>query len=148
MGDYNRGVVSTSQKFVASHKMPGNANFNSIGNKLEIVDGDIGRCTTSLKIEQEHCNNYNTLHGGCAATLVDIVSWAALVTDSEDSLKHTGVSVNLNMNYMKPAKLGTDIIIDARVKKRGRTLAFLDVDIRDKENNSTLAAGLHTIFFK
>ena len=124
----------------------GATSFNSVLQKIKFVDGDIGRCVASLKVEQEHCNNYGTLHGGCTATLVDVVSTYALVEDTEDSLRRLGVSVNMNIDYMKAAKLDSEIIIDAQIKKRGKKLAFLDVEIRDKENNDLVAKGSHTKF--
>ena len=99
-----------------------------------------------MTVEQEHCNYYGTLHGGCTATLVDVISTFALAQDTEESLKHLGVSVNMNIDYMKAAKLGSEIIIDAQLKKRGKQLAFLDVEIRDKETSALLAKGSHTKF--
>merc|ERR1719273_2691417 len=123
--------------------------FGSFGyslRKLNFVEGNIGRCITSMKIEQEHTNIFGTMHGGCTATIIDDASTLALVDDSEESLKHLGVSVKINVDYIKPAKLGTEIIVDARLKKRGRTLAFLDVEIRDKNSNAIIATGSHTKF--
>ena len=124
----------------------GATSFNSVLQKVKFVDGDIGRCVASLKIEQEHCNQLGTLHGGCTATLVDCISTYALVTDSEESLRFLGVSVNMNIDYMKAGRLDSEIIIDAQLKKRGKKLAFLDVEIRDKESNDLLAKGSHTKF--
>ena len=148
-----KAAVAKLMKFLISHNAASSApfnagasSFNSVLQKTQFVDGDMGRCIASLKIEQEHCNFYGTLHGGCTATLVDVISTFALVDDTEESLKHLGVSVNMNIDYMKAAKLGTEIIIDAQVKKRGKKLAFLDVEIRDKLNNDLLAKGSHTKF--
>ena len=124
----------------------GATSFNSVLQKVKFVDGDIGRCVASMKVEQEHCNNLGTLHGGCTATLVDVISTYALVDDTEESLMKLGVSVNMNIDYMKAGKLGSDIIIDAQVKKRGKKLAFLDVEIRDEQSNDLIAKGSHTKF--
>ena len=66
--------------------------------------------------------------------------------DTEESLMKLGVSVNMNIDYMKAGKLGSEIIIDAQVKKRGKKLAFLDVEIRDQDNNDLIAKGSHTKF--
>ena len=47
---------------------------------------------------------------------------------------------------MKGAKVGTDIVIDAQMLKRGSRLAFLTVDMTNKENGALLAQGKHTKF--
>ena len=148
-----KAAAAKLMKFCISHNAAnstpinaGATSFNSVLQKVKFVDGDIGRCVASLKVEQEHCNNYGTLHGGCTATLVDVVSTFALVEDTEESLMKLGVSVNMNIDYMKAGKLGSEIIIDAQVKKRGKKLAFLDVEIRDQDNNDLIAKGSHTKF--
>ena len=46
-----------------------------------------------------------------AATLVDVVGSAALVTVSE----RTGVSLNISVDYLRPGKAGEDVLVDARV---------------------------------
>ena len=145
-GNAAKATAMKFMKFLISHNATNEAQFGSVLKTVQFVDGDIGRCIASLKVEQEHCNYYGTLHGGCTATLVDIISTYALVQDTEDSLKQLGVSVNMNIDYMKAGKLGSEIIIDAQVKKRGKKLAFLDIEIRDKESNDLLARGSHTKF--
>lgn len=47
-----------------------------------------------------------------AATLVDVVGTAALLTVSEKS----GVSLNINCNYLSKAALGSSVVIDAQVQ--------------------------------
>ena len=110
------------------------------------MDGDIGRCVVELKVEKDHSNLYGTLHGGFSATLVDAVTSYALVTDDIDSLRNLGVSVHLGLEYMKAAKVGEDIVVDAAVVKRGKSLAFLTAEIRNKHNNEILVKGSHTKF--
>ena len=74
-------------------------------------------------------NRYGTLHGGCVATLVDVVSTVALLTVSPD-----------------PGVSGTDVEVDARVTKVGRTLAFMDVTLRTAVGGKTVATGTHCKF--
>ena len=71
-----------------------------------------------------------------------------------------GVSVDLHMTYMKvktvtekenqrcdqAAKLGEQIEIEARTVKKGRTLAFLECEIRNAETGAILVKGNHTKF--
>ncbi len=47
-------------------------------------------------------------------------------------------------SFLKAAKKGETLVIDAETVKLGRTLAFLSVEFRNKQNNELLATGKHT----
>lgn len=47
-------------------------------------------------------------------------------------------------SFLKAAKKGETLLIDAETVKLGRTLAFLAVEFRNKQNNELLATGKHT----
>ena len=65
------------------------------------MSGKPGQVAVSLKVEEEHCNGMDTLHGGMTATLVDCITTLAVMTAPEDgSLGLPGVSVDLNMRYV------------------------------------------------
>lgn len=46
--------------------------------------------------------------------------------------------------FMKPVRVGEDIVIDADTLKVGKTLAFCSVDIKLKSTGSLVAQGKHT----
>ncbi len=117
----------------------------SLLQKCCFVDGDIGRCVASLRIEEEHTNRGGTLHGGLSALLVDNISTIALTLPDGQAFSY-GVSVNMDLSYMKAAKIGDEILIEANVLRRGRTLAFLEVELRNKATNELLVKGSHTKF--
>lgn len=77
-----------------------------------------------------------------AATLIDDVSSGAVVSVA----RHSGVSVHMSMNYFSPTPGGQDCEVDARVTKAGRTLAFAEVEIRNKRTGKVTARGTHTKF--
>ena len=107
------------------------------------MEGDVGRCVAALVIDEEHTNRGGTLHGGLSALLVDNISTLAL-TSADGELFSYGVSVNMDLSYLKAAKLGEEILIEANVLKRGRTLAFLEVELRKRSTNELLVKGSHT----
>eukprot|EP00088_Acartia_fossae_P033577 TRINITY_DN34373_c1_g1_i1.p1 TRINITY_DN34373_c1_g1~~TRINITY_DN34373_c1_g1_i1.p1 ORF type:complete len:160 (+),score=16.71 TRINITY_DN34373_c1_g1_i1:51-482(+) len=107
-----------------------------------VVSGTPGACTMSLKVEEEHCNGMGTLHGGFSAHLVDSITTFALMTNDD---AHPGVSVNMNLDYIKAAKLGEEIVIKASTVKKGKTLAFLSCEIQNAEGQ-ILVKGAHTKF--
>lgn len=45
-----------------------------------MVSAGEGGCVAELKVGLEHSNCIGTLHGGCAATLVDVVSSYGLLS--------------------------------------------------------------------
>ena len=53
-------------------------------------------------------------------------------------------SLCLPYSYMSAGRLGSKIIVDASTIKVGKTLAFLSVDITDKESGKMIAQGKHT----
>lgn len=112
--------------------------------KLKIVSGGEGKCVAELKVEEEHQNTGGTLHGGMTATMVDIVSTLALMTNEKNP--SPGVSVDLHVSYLKAAKLGEEILVEASTVKAGRNLAFLHVDIKNKATGDLIATGSHTKF--
>ena len=50
----------------------------------------------------------------------------------------------MDLSYMKGAKIGDEILIDAKLLRKGRTLAFLEVELRNKITNELLVKGNHT----
>ncbi|XP_023346911.1 acyl-coenzyme A thioesterase 13 [Eurytemora carolleeae] len=108
----------------------------------KVVAGGPGSCTLSLVVDKPHTNRGETLHGGFSAHLVDTVTTMALMTN-EGGLP--GVSVDMSLSYLKAAKIGEEIFIEARTLKKGRTLAFLECEIKNK-NGDLLVKGSHTKF--
>lgn len=53
-----------------------------------------GKCTAELKVEEEHTNIYGGLHGGMSATLVDMISTYALMTDRKGGVPNVSVNIN------------------------------------------------------
>uniref|UniRef100_A0A8C5UK13 Acyl-coenzyme A thioesterase 13 n=1 Tax=Microcebus murinus TaxID=30608 RepID=A0A8C5UK13_MICMU len=109
--------------------------------KVTVVSAVPGKVVCEMKVEEEHTNRMGTLHGGLTATLVDDISTVALLC-TERGLP--GVSVDMNITYMSPAKIGEDVVITAHILKQGRTLAFASVDLTNKATGKLVAQGRHT----
>lgn len=118
-------------------------NFGQCLQKLQIISAGNGNCKAQLIISEEHLNLGGTLHGGFTSTLIDCVSTYAIMTHGNNS---PGVSVDLNVTFMKPALPGDLITIDAKTVRAGKTLAFLAVDITKDEGKHVIAHGRHTKF--
>ncbi|CAH1774173.1 unnamed protein product [Owenia fusiformis] len=117
--------------------------FDTVMKGLRVVSAGNGNCVCELTVTEDEQNRGGSLHGGMTATLVDVVSTCALMTTERQV---AGVSVDMNITYMKGAKVGSEIVIDAKTLRCGSTLAFLSVDITHKADGTFVAQGRHTKF--
>ncbi|XP_008057579.1 acyl-coenzyme A thioesterase 13 [Carlito syrichta] len=115
--------------------------FDKILEKVTLVSAAPGKVICEMKVEQQHTNKMGTLHGGLTATLIDTISTMALLCTERGA---PGVSVDMNITYMSPAKLGEDVVITAHILKQGKTLAFASVDLTNKATGKLIAQGRHT----
>lgn len=119
-------------------KVPG---FDRVLEKVTLVSAAPEKLICEMKVEEQHTNKFGTLHGGLTATLVDSISTMALMCTERGA---PGVSVDMNITYMSPAKIGEEIVITAHILKQGRTLAFASVDLTNKATGKLIAQGRHT----
>lgn len=68
-----------------------------------------------------------SFHGGVLSALADIVALSAMQTVFDGSARPAGTA-ELSISYLRPA-LGAYVLAEARVLKKGRTLAVIDVDL-------------------
>ncbi|XP_012659715.1 acyl-coenzyme A thioesterase 13 [Otolemur garnettii] len=115
--------------------------FDRVVEKVTVISAVPGKVVCEMKVEEEHTNKMGTLHGGLTATLVDNISTMALLCTERGA---PGVSVDMNITYMSPAKMGEEIVITAHVLKQGKTLAFSSVDLTNKATGKLIAQGRHT----
>ncbi|CAG9810128.1 unnamed protein product [Chironomus riparius] len=119
--------------------------FDQMMKRITFVDGGDGKATAELKLGKEHLNKMGGMHGGFSSTLVDSITTFALMTHNVEDIK-TGVSVDLHITFLKGAKENDEIVVQANTLRCGRTLAFLECEIRNKKDNSLLVKGAHTKF--
>ncbi|CAH0554024.1 unnamed protein product [Brassicogethes aeneus] len=116
--------------------------FEKALQKVKVITVENGTAQAELKVEEEHTNVMGGLHGGLSATLVDCISSYALLSDKNGGT--ASVSVDLHTTYLKGAKIGDEILIDAKTIRAGKTLAFLEVLIKNKATGDLLVKGSHT----
>lgn len=119
-------------------------------NQVVITNAEKGKIFAEMEVCEEHVNRGGHLHGGLTATIVDKLSTMSLEACGEENLEKVEIPVNpsleLNISYIGPAKIGDTIIIEASVLKQGKSIAFLNVDIFNKSNNKLIARGNHIKF--
>lgn len=117
--------------------------YDSMFSNMIITDIDTQQqtATAELTITEELTNSYNTLHGGCTASLVDVMGTLALLAAN---VKRAGVSLDINISYLSAIKIDDTIVCVGRVLKAGKTIGHTQVDIYNKSDNKLVATGRHT----
>lgn len=111
---------------------------------IQLVGVGEGRARARLEVSEAVGNMLGTLHGGAIATLVDDVGTVAIMSADKDG--RPGVTTDLSISYMSAAPAGTTVIIDGKALKTGRTLAFVEVEIRREHDDRLVAQGRMTKF--
>lgn len=122
--------------------------FFNVLKKTKVISVGNGCLVAELTIEKEHVNHFNTMAGGMACSLVDAFTCIALTTSGEDpnNVAITPVSVNINVSFLSPARLGETIVINCKTVKDGASIQFVEVDITEKKTGRPVCRGLHTHF--
>jgi uncharacterized protein (TIGR00369 family) len=94
---------------------------------LTIESAADGKARLRMKWRPEHAQGYGGLQGGYLAILAD-----AAVHTAADTLARPGevmTTVELKTNFLAPVR-GQDVVAEATIVKRGRTLVLGDVNLR------------------
>lgn len=111
---------------------------------LRHVSSGGGKAVVELEVAHAVANPFGNLHGGAIATIVDHAGTIAIAT--ADRQGRPGVTTDLNVSYFVGAPIGTTVVAEAEVLKIGKTLAYVTVDVRRKDDRVLLAQGRMTKF--
>ena len=81
-----------------------------------------------LRSEFERRAGTGQFHGGAIASLIDLAGDYAIVMKVGAGVP----TVNFRTDFLRPA-MNTDLIATAQVRRAGRTIAVVDIDIHDGE---------------
>ncbi|KAJ5881669.1 uncharacterized protein N7529_000341 [Penicillium soppii] len=97
-----------------------------------------------FKITPAMSNYMGNLHGGCAATLIDVLSTTILLGLSEPGrFALGGVSRNLKVTYLRPVPTDTEVRLVCEVVHVGKRLALLRAEIQRAESGDVCVVGEH-----
>ncbi|VDK48042.1 unnamed protein product [Anisakis simplex] len=128
----------------AFDKLRNVSDFNRVARKVHPISATRDSILVELTLEEEHVNSKKTMHGGQTAALVDMITARAVGITIKDRAM---VSVELAVSYMYPLRLGETVLIEAKVLKVGRNMAFTEAELRRKCDNRIIAKGKHTLAF-
>jgi len=86
-----------------------------------------GRCCTLLAWQPALVNSRGDIHGGTMMSALDFTLSAA--ARSHDPLRLGAVTVDMTTHFYEAAR--SDLTIEARCVRRGRSIAFCEGEVRD-----------------
>lgn len=103
---------------------------------LELLEADGERGVVAMKMpmraEFERGGIAGQFHGGPIAALIDTVGDFAVAV----LLQGTVPTINFRVDYLRPS-LGAFLIARATVRRQGRTVSVVDVDVHDDQQRLT-----------
>ncbi len=111
-----------------------------LGLRVVSLDYATGSLTVTMPMRQEieRRAGMRQFHGGPIAAFIDIVGDFAVGMAVGGGVP----TINLRIDYVRPA-MGSALSATARVRRSGRTVALVDVDVLD-EQQSLVAVGRGT----
>jgi uncharacterized protein (TIGR00369 family) len=111
-----------------------------LGRRVLRAEQDSGRSELSFDISDQFTNGMGNVQGGFLAAMLDSTLGAAIATVLVEGERPP--TIEMKINFMRPAKVGM-IAGTARVVQRGRSLAFVEGELRNA-SGELLATGTST----
>lgn len=99
-----------------------------LGFDIELLE--IDHCRLRMPFQPQHDNGGGAIHGGILAMLADTAIACALSTNFDGKMGFA--TSNLTMHYLRRAR--TDVVADAEIVKKGRTICVGHVRIFDRDD--------------
>jgi uncharacterized protein (TIGR00369 family) len=113
-----------------------------LGLKIESAAKDEARVRMPFRLDLLNQGGPQApIHGGAIASLIDTAAVTAVWTDPK---MQQSATISMTINYLNPG-VSSDLIATARVRKRGRRVATLSVEVVD-ESGQPVADSL--VIFK
>src|SRR5918998_429469 len=109
---------------------------------IELSSAEEGHAVVSLQAEEWHLNAMGAVHGGVISTLIDVSMAEALDSIAEED--EQPFTIQITVNYMKPAKLGT-LTSTAEVRMGGERITIVEAELRqDNDDGNEEVVALAT----
>ena len=100
-----------------------------IGAELEELREGYARL--SLVLQPHHTNPNGVMHGGVITTMMDSALGASLsALRGEDASRNPHATVEMNASFLSGARPGDRIVVEGRVIRMGKTIAFGEAEAR------------------
>lgn len=103
-----------------------------------LLEAEQGKLVCSYKVREEMTNPYQILHGGITAGIIDDLIGATVYTLG---INKQFTTVNNNIDYFSPAKIGETIVARTTIVKQGRTIINVQCEVFLASKNRLIAKG-------
>jgi acyl-coenzyme A thioesterase 13 len=118
--------------------------MEGICSKCVVVDIKENFIKCEMPVEEKHLNFGLGLHGAVSMQIVDSIGSLVLFAARPES---NHVSVDISTSFFSGCGVGDILEIDCFLEKMGRKLAFIKVNIYNKETKVKISSGSHTKYF-
>ena len=118
-------------------------NQYDIDNELTFEIHSPGSITYRMKILEKHLSSPQTAHGGAIAGFMDCVLGLSALSEAITKEQLTS-TVEFKINFVRPVKIGDEIIGIGKVVHKGKSLLISQGEIRSKNSNELIAMGQGT----
>ncbi|MCW5770870.1 MAG: PaaI family thioesterase [Rhodospirillaceae bacterium] len=115
--------------------------------KIEMVHSARGMAIMKLPYQERLVGNPETgvIHGGAVTTLIDTVCGLATITAPDEPSRI--VTLDLRIDYLRPATPKRDLFARAEVYKLTRNVAFLRAEAYEDDPRDLVASATSTFMF-
>ena len=101
-----------------------------------------GYVRLSLVLQPHHTNPSGVMHGGVVTTMMDSALGAALGSlRGEEAKRNPHATIEMNASFLAAARPGDEIVVEARVLRLGKTIAFGEAEARRRGDGELIAKG-------
>lgn len=95
-----------------------------------------------LEVRDYHLQHLGYVHGGVISSLADNTGWYAVMVSLPEN--HTTVTIEIKVNYLKPALKGT-LIAKGKVLRLGKRVAFAVIEVTQDSDLIAYATGTYAV---
>ncbi len=124
--------------------LPASGLMRMLGGRIDSLEE--GVCVMSLTLEEKHMNPNGAVHGGVLTMLLDEGTGHAIVTlrGLEVMAETPHVTLDMSVSFLSGARLGDELVCEARTLRLGRSVAFAEAEVRRRGSDDLVAKGAFT----
>ncbi|GAB7329512.1 hypothetical protein MBLNU13_g01286t1 [Cladosporium sp. NU13] len=104
------------------------------------VTGNHVKMTFKFPVLYEYCNPARLLHGAAQAVFYDVcMAYLPLPLRKPGFWEELGFTRNLNVNFLRTAKLGESILLDLEVTQIGKNMCYLQGSMKRERDGALIS---------
>ncbi len=110
-----------------------------------LISVERGRLVVENKARPEMGNPGGILHGGAISAMIDELMGMTVFTLGKEGFF---VAINLNVDFLRPGKIGETITLDCQIIREGRTMVYANCSVYNSEQKLIAKASSNLMLSK